>query len=80
LYSHFLVRLDQGHKIRLAAGKTNRQYLRELASASSRRMLETVMLAFEDAFFGKHRLARERFEACLAQLEPLNAALAEAAA
>jgi hypothetical protein len=80
LYSHFLVRLDQGHKIRLAVGKTNRQYLRELASASTRRMLETVMLAFEDAFFGKHRLARERFEACWAQLEPLNAALAEGAA
>jgi hypothetical protein len=77
LYSHFLVRLDQGHKIRLAVGKTNRQYLRELASISTRRMLETVMHAFEDAFFGKHRLGRERFEACWAQLEPLDAALAE---
>jgi hypothetical protein len=79
LYSHFLVRLDQGHQIRLAVGKTNRQYLRELASASTKRMLEPVMFAFEDAFFGKHRLGRERFEACWAQLEPLDAALAEGA-
>jgi hypothetical protein len=80
LYSHFLLRLDQGQKIRLAAGKTNRQYLGELSSATLRKMLHTVMLAFEDAFFGKHRIERERFETCWAQLEPLNSALAEVTA
>jgi hypothetical protein len=79
LYSHFLVRLDQGHKIRLAAGKTNRQYLRELSSATIRNLLQTVMHAFEDAFFGKHRIPRQRFEACWAQLEPLNRALGDVA-
>lgn len=79
LYSHFLLRLDQGHKIRLAAGKTNRQYLRELSSTTIRNMLQTVMLAFEDAFFGKHRIPRQRFEACWAQLEPLNRAMGEGA-
>ena len=33
LYSHQLVQLDKGQIIRLTKGKTNRQYLREVASA-----------------------------------------------
>ena len=71
-YSHFFVRLDQGHKIRLAAGKTNRQYLRELSSATMRKMLQTVMLAFEDAFFGKHRIGREKVRSLLGAARTLD--------
>jgi hypothetical protein len=63
LYSHWLVTLDRAQLIRLAKGKTNRQYLREL---SARRplasMLAAAMVAFEDFFFGNHPLDRTRFE------------------
>jgi hypothetical protein len=63
LFSHELVELDRHQVIRLAKGKTNRQYLREtrfhplLAS-----VLETTMIAFEDAFFGNKQLSRDVFE------------------
>lgn len=64
LYSHQLIELDRHQQIRLAKGKTNRQYLRELSSRQPlRRLLERTMLAFEDAFFGDHEVTRERFEA-----------------
>src|SRR5688500_11133160 len=62
LYSHLLVELDRHHVIRLAKGKTNRQYLRETRSRPSLAgTLETTMIAFEDVFFGHHPLPRERF-------------------
>jgi hypothetical protein len=63
LYSHLLVTLDRAQLIRLTKGKTNRQYLRELAGAKSlATILAGAMVAFEDFFFGKHDLERERFE------------------
>ena len=65
LYSYYLIQLDRQHLIRLAKGKTNRQYLREVRSQLTLRgILETTMVAFEDVFFGHHDLSRERFEAC----------------
>jgi hypothetical protein len=65
LYSHQLLELDRRQLLRLAKGKTNRQYLRELvAHRGLRNMLERIMLAFEDAFFGNHDVSRERFEGC----------------
>ena len=70
LYSYYLVQLDKQHLIRLAKGKTNRQYLRELRpQAQLAGLLETTMIAFEDVFFGKHPLPRERFEACWRRVE-----------
>src|SRR5262245_52975542 len=63
LFSHQLVQLDKHHVIRLAKGKTNRQYVRETRSRPAlRSVLETTMVAFEDAFFGKKTLSREAFE------------------
>lgn len=65
LYSYKLVELDKNHRIRLAKGKTNRQYLRELRQDRSvAGILERTMIAFEDVFFGHHELSRRRFEDC----------------
>jgi hypothetical protein len=73
LYSYQLVKLDQHHAIRLARGKTNRQYLRELVSRPDLHgMLERTMVAFEDVFFGHHALPRDRFEACWSRLDDFH--------
>jgi len=65
LYSHLLVELDKHQWIRLAKGKTNRQYLREVSRrGATSYLLERTMLAFEDVFFGNLPLGRERFESC----------------
>ena len=69
LFGHQLLRLDGRRIIRLARGKTNRQYLREAAVRPALpAMLRPTMIAFEDAFFGRQPVPRERFEACLAEL------------
>ena len=73
LFSYQLVQLDKRHLIRLARGKTNRQYLRELrTSLPLRSMLSSAMVAFEDVFFGHHPLSRERFEACWNRLDEFH--------
>ena len=69
LFSYQLVELDKFALIRLAKGKTNRQYLREAAQVQPLEApLELTMTAFEDVFFGRRVLDRERFEACFRQL------------
>lgn len=76
LFSHELLQLDKHHLIRLAKGKTNRQYLREVRQLSSvRTILETTMIAFEETFFGRKTLSRERFEQCWQELNDLEAQL-----
>lgn len=65
LFSHVLVSLDQENLIRLKKGKTNRQYLQELAG--DRRLSDyysDVMLPFEATFFGDKELNREQFSRC----------------
>jgi hypothetical protein len=63
LFSYQLVELDRNHVIRLSKGKTNRQYLREVRPRPHLAgVLETTMIAFEDAFFGNKTLSRETFE------------------
>jgi hypothetical protein len=75
-YSHLLVQLDRRQRIRLAKGKTNRQYLAELGSEPAlRSILQRSMVAFEDAYFGKHTLSRARFEACWQDLPQFEARL-----
>ncbi len=75
LFSYELVELDRHALVRLAKGKTNRQYLREARRAKPlARMVERTMVAFEDVFFGRKHLDRDRFEACwheLGQFESL---------
>lgn len=69
LFSHVLVEMDGARCIRLTRGKTNRVYLRELRG---REMLKSftnqLVQAFEFAFFGKHQLSQESFEAIWQQL------------
>ncbi|HEV3021609.1 MAG TPA: DUF4129 domain-containing protein [Pirellulales bacterium] len=78
LFSHELVELDRGRMIRLAKGKTNRQYLRELAVRPTlKQLLEQTMVAFEDVFFGNYALQRQRFEACWRRLDEFDDLLAE---
>ena len=63
LFSHALVEMDGARCIRLARGKTNRAYLRELNDKESLRgFTNQLVLAFEYAFFGKHLLSQEAFE------------------
>ncbi|REK39946.1 MAG: DUF4129 domain-containing protein [Planctomycetota bacterium] len=71
LYSHQLLELDRKQLIRLAKGKTNRQYLRELASRKTlRELFEPTMFTFEDVFFGGRELTRAAFEACWERRRP----------
>lgn len=55
MYSEQLMHLDRFEWIRLAKGKSNRQYLREIRSFPELRQLlrESVWL-FEDVYFGDH--------------------------
>ncbi len=70
LFSHQLVQLDRHHLIRLAKGKTNRQYLRELAGRSALgQIFAQTLVAFEDVFFGNHAIDRRRFESCWNRLD-----------
>jgi hypothetical protein len=76
LYSYELLQLDKYHWIRLAKGKTNRQYLREVRNQPPlRQFLETSMIAFEDVFFGRLVLDRSRFEVCWNGIADFQAAL-----
>ena len=76
LYSHLLVELDSHHVIRLAKGKTNRQYLRETRTRLVLRdILSRTMVAFEDVFFGHHELSRQRFEECWSRVNEFHGEL-----
>jgi hypothetical protein len=78
LFSHELVKLDRGRMIRLAKGKTNRQYLRELAlQPVLAQLFEQTMVAFEDVFFGDYPLQRQRFEDCWRRLDEFEALVGE---
>ncbi len=78
LFSFQLVELDKRHIIRLAKGKTNRQYLREVGARTPlRRLIEQTMVTFEDVFFGNRMLLRGRFESCWTRLEVFETLAAE---
>jgi hypothetical protein len=70
LFSYQLLQLDRQRIIRLARGKTNRQYLREVGPRRPLgRLLAQTMVAFEDVFFGSHSLDRGRFELCWSRID-----------
>ena len=69
LFGYQLTRLDKVQAIHLTKGKTNRQYLSELASLNLRAIVERTMVAFEDVFFGDLPLERTVFENCWNDLE-----------
>lgn len=69
LFSYQLIEMDKQQIIRLAKGKTNRQYLREVRRRPSlQSLVNQTMIAFEDVFFGDHPLDRSRFESCWLRL------------
>lgn len=62
LYGYMLLALDRAGQIVLHRGKTNRMYMFELSGQRTLRdLLQPTMLAFEDVFFGRHAIDRERF-------------------
>lgn len=80
LYSYMLLHLDKNRCIRLSKGKTNRQYLGELRQVPNLfSLLERTMISFEEAFFGKHRLERDDFEASWRQLDKFHETVTETA-
>ncbi|MCL4201846.1 MAG: DUF4129 domain-containing protein [Pirellulaceae bacterium] len=81
LFSYKLLALDRQDLIRLARGKTNRQYVAELSQQPTlQELLRRSMVAFEDVFFGRHRLDPERFEGCWRSLESFHQHLQQLAA
>lgn len=80
LFSYQLIRLDHNHLIRLAKGKTNRQYLREIGEQRNLApIVRATMIAYEDVFFGRHALERHRFEACWHRLDEFHRGVHQAA-
>lgn len=83
LFGHRLLQLDRHHAIRLARGKTNRQYLSELDGRRELQHLvrETINL-FEKSYFGRYAVAWGEFDQVRsrqAELESLLARMREAA-
>lgn len=79
-FAHQLVELDKHHLIQLNKGKTNREYLKELRGHPEFvKLLRPTMNAFEDVFFGRHELSRERFQVCWHNLDRFHQRLQEAA-
>jgi hypothetical protein len=73
LFGYQLLQLDKHQIIRLLRGKTNRQYLREVGTASRLgNMLSETMVTFEDHFFGAQAISQARFEACWNQLDEFH--------
>ena len=80
LFSHQLVELDRHHRIALAQGKTNRQYLREIergqtANGPLIQLVAKTMVLFERTLFGHHLPSREEFEACWYSMEQFHGLL-----
>lgn len=62
LFGHRLLQLDRGHFIRLARGKTNWQYLRELSERPAlHEHLHATVELFELSYFGRHTVTGEQF-------------------
>jgi hypothetical protein len=81
LFSHQLVELDRHQIVRLAKGKTNRQYLREIGQGRALgQLIDQALVAFEDAFFGHHDIDRERFETCWSRLPEFESLLVQPSA
>lgn len=79
-YAYQLVELDRRHLVQLSKGKTNRQYLRELnRQPRLQAILRETMLAFEDVFFGHHRLSASRFQQCWDRLAEFHQRLEQPA-
>lgn len=65
LFAYLLLKLEKHQWIRLARGKTNRGYLREIRGNSELRgLVEGVVVTFEDVFFGALEPDHAEFDRC----------------
>ncbi|MDA7950988.1 MAG: hypothetical protein MPJ24_05810 [Pirellulaceae bacterium] len=73
-YSYQLTELDKAKFVYLEKGKTNRQYLREAVQNhwSMVPLLQLTIYAFEEVFFGKHKLSQAQFQTCWNELDNLK--------
>lgn len=63
LFGHRLVQLDRAHAIRLARGKTNRQYLNELRKRKDLHpILDATVKVFEQSYFGRYEITQEDYD------------------
>ncbi len=80
LYGYKLLALDRSGKIHLHRGKTNRMYLGELYTEPElKSILTPTMLAFEDVFFGRISIDKDRFMKIWEQLDRFHRLLAPSA-
>jgi hypothetical protein len=76
LFADVLVSMSDSGVVRLQRGKTNRQYLNDIWDYGEiKPYYRQVMTAFEDAFFGKHDIEKDRAEECFAGRGEFEAAL-----
>lgn len=73
LYAHVLTEMNERQLLRLARGKTNRQYLRDVGDPAMRAAMEVIVGAFEDAYFGHHPIEPDRFQWCWRQWQLIEA-------
>ncbi|MFO0384003.1 MAG: hypothetical protein ACK506_20055 [Pirellula sp.] len=79
LYSLILIELDAVGLIRLARGKTNWTYLRELSPRQDEKAFATtVVYWFEHVFFGKQNMDAQTFESIWASFPQFNERLKDA--
>ncbi len=70
LYGQVLVALDKNGLIRLRKGKTNRNYLSEVVTiVPIAEYFQAVMIPFERAFFGNHKVPTATVETCISRYE-----------
>ena len=63
LFGHRLIQLDRAHAIRLARGKTNRQYINELRKRPDlRSVLENTVQIFEQSYFGRYPISSDDYD------------------
>lgn len=73
LFAYQLLQLDAQRFITLQRGKTNWSYLRELRSnPEMRSIMEGTVLTFEQVFFGRYPLEREKFMYCWNRLDDFH--------
>lgn len=78
LFSYLLVECDAANCIRLAKGKTNHRYIRELkAWPKLQRPFQELVEMFEAAFFGGKEISESRFEAFWSKLPQVEAIVEE---
>ncbi len=78
LFSYLLVECDAANCIRLAKGKTNHRYVRELkAWPKLQRPFQELVEMFEATFFGGKEISESRFEAFWSKLPQVEAIVEE---